>query len=153
MALFLGAEVVADVSVEDSATVLGFVRVADHDGDGHPYGSAVAENVASLLSSGFSRDVGPASEVEYVDGGEFVGEAGSHSRFGVVVYVAVGGDEGNDASFSEPVRGPSDGHLVQVLEGVLQLGGATGGVCFSYPVFEMLVWDFGVVVACAFLSR
>ena len=36
---------------------------------------------------------------------------------------------------------------------VLQFGGAAGGVGFSYPVFEALVWNVGVVFACAFLSR
>ena len=73
-------------------------------------------------------------------------------RFSVVVYVAVGGDESNYASFLQAVRSPPDSHFVQVLEGICQLGGATGGICFAYPLFEMFMWDVGVVVACAFLS-
>ena len=77
LALFLGAEVVADVSVEDAGNRFGFcpcVWVDCMTVMATPTGVLASNTFCPLLASaGFSGDVGPPSEVEYVDGGEFVG--------------------------------------------------------------------------------
>ena len=96
----LGGFVVADVAVEDLAALL--VGVSDHHRDRHIHPGADVEDVSFLALSFLAACSGVASQVEHVQAGELVRQAGPQAILGVAVDERVGGDEGHDPR--SPIR-------------------------------------------------
>ena len=142
--LLLAGQVIADVLVVDLAWPL-MRWVAHQHHDGHRRAGTRTENLASFLAGAFPLSSLVSPQVEHIQVGELVGQAGAQARIGVAVDEGAVGHEGDDPLVPNPVTGPAKGQLVAVVQGFLETGLAAGRIGFLYPAGQMggrPHWDF-----------